>query len=148
MQPKRWLYKKISIKIELIYSILSRIKYITMDTNKENITTITLIREHDKICFLEGAIQNIPGILSITEVESIVSNLIDSITVNNEINIQHYSNLLRNKVNNSKMFNTIIQVSEAIGKNLPLLLSIEVNKVSMKYINYITNNNQNFLPLF
>ena len=119
-----------------------------MDTNKENMTTISIIREHDKICLLEGAIQNIPGILSVTEVESIVSNLIDSITVNNEINIQNYSNLLRNNINDSKMFNTIIQVSEAIGKNLPLLLSIEVNKVSMKYINYITNNNQNFLPLF
>jgi len=119
-----------------------------MDTNKENMTTISIIREHDKICLLEKAIQNIPGILSTTEVESIVSNLIDSITINHETNIQYYSNLLRNNINDSKMVNIIIQLSEAIGKNLPLLLTIEVNKVSMKYINYITNNNQNFLPLF
>ena len=119
-----------------------------MDTNKENMTTISIIREHDKICLLENAMKNIPYLLSISEVESNVSNLIDSITINNENNIQHYTNLLRNNINDSKMFNIIIQLSEAIGKNLPLLLTFEVNKVSMKYINYITNNNQNLLPLF
>ena len=119
-----------------------------MDTNKEDLITIQIFRDHDKICLLEEAIKNIPGISSITEIESLVSNLIDSIAVNDEINILHYSNLLSYKITDSKIFDTIIQFSEAIGKNIPLSLTVYNNESSMKYINYINNNNLLFLPLF
>ena len=120
-----------------------------MDTNKEDLITIQVFRVHDKICLLEEAIKNIPGISSITEVESLVSNLIDSFAVNDETNILRYSNSLSYIIKNSKIFDIIIQFSEAIGKDIPLSLTVYNGEASMKYINYIYNNNNLlFLPLF
>jgi hypothetical protein len=97
---------------------------------------------------LEETIKHIPDISSITELETLVSNLIDSVAINDKTNILHYSNSLSNKIKDSKILNTIIQSSEAIGKNLPLSFTLEVNEASIAYINYITNNNQKILPLF
>jgi len=124
-----------------------------MDTcntvNKENITTISINTEYDKICLLEHAIKYVnQDIECTTIIESIVSNLIDSMTLNQENNTQIYLDLLKARINDSKILNLSIQISISIAKNIPILLTLEVNQNTSKYINFIKNNNKLGLPIF
>ena len=124
-----------------------------MDTfntvNKENITTISINTEYDKICLLEHAIKYVSQDIECTTIiESIVSNLIDSMTLNQENNTQIYLDLLKDRINDSKILNLSIQISISIAKNIPILLTLEVNKNTSKYINFIKNNNKLGLPIF
>lgn len=124
-----------------------------MDTcntvNTENITTVTINKEYDKICLLEEAIKYVThDINSTTTMEINVSNLIDSITLNQENTIQTHLNLLKSRINNPKILLLIIQLSIAIAKNIPILLTLEVNENTSKYIKLIENNNNIVLPIF
>ena len=60
-----------------------------MDTNTESITTISIIRDHDKIYVLEQIIKNQATNDSIRIIELIISNLIDSIIYSLENNIEN-----------------------------------------------------------
>ena len=124
-----------------------------MDTcntvNKENITTIPITTEYDKICLLEQLIKYVSqDIESTAIIETIFSNLIDSITSNQENDIQQYLNLLKDRINDIKILKLSLQLSISIAKNVPLLLTLEVNQNTIKYINLIENNNKIGLPIF
>ncbi len=115
-----------------------------MDTN--NHTTIYITREHDKICVLEHIIKNVTNdIKSIDDIETIISNFIDSIISNQQNYIQLYLNLLQKRVD-KHLFKIIIDVSVSIANQIPYVLTIQVNDKTNKYINYI--NNTDILPLF
>jgi len=156
MLLKKLLYKKIlikKIKIENNIFNFTIIKYNTMDTcntvNKENITTIPITTEYDKICLLEQLIKYVSqDIESTAIIETIFSNLIDSITSNQENDIQQYLNLLKDRINDIKILKLSLQLSISIAKNVPLLLTLEVNQNTIKYINLIENNNKIGLPIF
>ena len=124
-----------------------------MDTcntvNKENITTIPITTEYDKICLLEQLIKYVSqDIESTAIIETIFSNLIDSITSNQENDIQQYLNLLKDRINDIKILKLSLQLSISIAKIVPLLLTLEVNQNTIKYINLIENNNKIGLPIF
>ena len=156
MLLKKLLYKKIlikKIKIENNIFNFTIIKYNTMDTcntvNKENITTIHITTEYDKICLLEQLIKYVSqDIESTAIIETIFSNLIDSITSNQENDIQQYLNLLKDRINDIKILKLSLQLSISIAKIVPLLLTLEVNQNTIKYINLIENNNKIGLPIF
>ncbi len=156
MLLKKLLYKKIlikKIKIENNIFNFTIIKYNTMDTcntvNKENITTIPITTEYDKICLLEQLIKYVSqDIESTAIIETIFSNLIDSITSNQENDIQQYLNLLKDRINDIKILKLSLQLSISIAKIVPLLLTLEVNQNTIKYINLIENNNKIGLPIF
>ena len=42
----------------------------------------------------------------------------------------------------------IIKLSISIAKNIPILLTLQVNQQNTKFIDFIKNNNNNILPLF
>lgn len=123
-----------------------------MDTfnavKKENITILCITREHDKICLLENIINYVSNIIfiSIKEFETIVSNLIDSIILDQEDNIELYLNILKQHISEQELLNLIIDISFTIAKQKTFLLTIEDNDKTNKYINYINNNY--ILPLF
>lgn len=124
-----------------------------MDTcntvNKENITTIPITTEYDKICLLEQLIKYVSQDIESTNIiETIFSNLIDSITSNQENDIQQYLSLLKGRINDIKILKLSLQLSISIAKNVPLLLTLEVNQNTTKYINLIENNNKIGLPIF
>jgi len=156
MLLKKLLYKKIlikKIKIENNIFNFTIIKYNTMDTcntvNKENITTIPITTEYDKICLLEQLIKYVSQDNESTAIiETIFSNLIDSITSNQENDIQQYLNLLKDRINDIKILKLSLQLSISIAKIVPLLLTLEVNQNTIKYINLIENNNKIGLPIF
>lgn len=131
-----------------IYLTLYFIKYITMDTNKENIKIIYITREHDKICILENIINCVSNIIfiSIKDFETIVSNLIDSFILEQDDNIEFYLNILKQHISEQELLNLIVDISFAIAKQKPYLLTIKNNDKTNKYIKYINNNY--ILPLF
>lgn len=114
-----------------------------MDANKENKTTITIHREHDKIELLEKLLHK----NGLKNMESLVSNLIDFMIVNNTEQINSTLNLLKSQVSDQNIFNIIINMCQCISKQTPLIFTIEVNHKNIKYINYI-NTYQDILPLF
>jgi len=119
-----------------------------MDTNKNNIAIIYITREHDKICLLENIINYVGNIIfiSIKEFETIVSNLIDSIILDQDDNIEFYLNILKQYISEQELLNLIVDISFAIAKQKPYLLTIKNNDKTNKYIKYINNNH--ILPLF
>lgn len=98
-----------------------------MDNNNGlNITTVSIDRQHDKICILEQAINDISNnIVSITEMETIFSNYIDSIISNEEHNIQKYLYKIKSIIKDQKILNITLEISMSIAKNVPLLLRMD-----------------------
>ncbi len=122
-----------------------------MTPSTTNVTTISIIQEYDKIDLLEKIIKHISNdfTLSVSKVETIVSKLIDFIIINDIDNIEHTSNILRHIIYDTKIVDIIIKISNSIGKNTHLSLTIKINKHSMKFIEIINNhNNLEFLHLF
>jgi hypothetical protein len=94
-----------------------------MDTNKENNKVVIIKREHDKICILENIIQNIND-KCIMEIETIISNLIDSI-IDKQNNIQYFVNTLKKYVNQPNTLDIIVKLSLSIANQTPYQMSIK-----------------------
>lgn len=113
-----------------------------MRTNKT--TTLTVMREYDKICILEQFIKQVPNL---SKIETLVSNFIDSIAINNDNHTNKYLSVITDSIIDTNIRDNIINLSYSIAKDIPFLITIEINDNNIKYINYI-NNNQIWLPLF
>jgi hypothetical protein len=98
-----------------------------MDTNKENKQVILVKREHDKISILENIIKNINE-KCITEIETIISNLIDLIIIDKENNIQHFVNTLKKYINQPNILDIIVDLSISIANQTPYQMSIKNDK--------------------
>ena len=94
-----------------------------MDTNKEKNQVVMIKREHDKICILENIIKNIND-KCITEIETIISNLIDSI-IDKENNLQHFVNALKQHINQPHILDIIVELSISIANQTPYQLTIK-----------------------
>ena len=99
-----------------------------MDTNKEKNQVVLIKREHDKICILENIIKN-NNEKCITEIETIISNLIDSIIIDKQNNIQHFINALKQHINQPKILDIIIELSISIANQIPYQMSIQNDKL-------------------
>ena len=99
-----------------------------MDTNKEKNQVVLIKREHDKICILENIIMN-NNDKCITQIETIISNLIDSIIIDKENNIQHFVNALKQYINQPKILEIIIELSISIANQIPYQMSIQNDKL-------------------
>ena len=95
-----------------------------MDTNKENNKVVLIKREHDKICILENIIKNIND-KCITEIETIISNLIDSI-IDKENNVQHFVNALKQYINQPHILDIIVELSISIANQTPYQMTISI----------------------
>ena len=95
-----------------------------MDTNKEKNQVVLIKREHDKICILENIIKNIND-KCISEIETIISNLIDSIIIDKQNNIPHYVNTLKKYINQPNILDIIVDLSISIAKQTPYQMSIK-----------------------
>ena len=96
-----------------------------MDTNKENNQVVLIKREHDKICILENIIKNIND-KCISEIETIISNLIDSIIIDKQHNVQHYVNALKQHINQPNILDIIIELSISIANQTPYQMTISI----------------------
>ena len=116
-----------------------KIKYINMEINKENITTVLIHREHDKLCILETYLNGD------TKLESLVSNIIDYSMQKQRNLFVDVFNELKNIINNDVLFNKIMEISMSIVNQTPYQFTIQVNDSNFKYIQYLK---QSLLPLF
>jgi len=89
-----------------------------MDTN-----IVLIKREHDKICILENIIKN-NNDKCINEIETIISNLIDSI-IDKQTNIQHFVNALKKHINQPNIIDIIVELSISIANQTPYQLTIK-----------------------
>ena len=96
-----------------------------MDTNKEKNQVVLIKREHDKICILENIIKN-NNEKCITEIETIISNLIDSIIIDKQNNIQHFINALKQHINQPNILDIIIELSISIANQTPYQMTISI----------------------
>ena len=96
-----------------------------MDTNKEKNQVVLIKREHDKICILENIIKN-NNEKCITEIETIISNLIDSIIIDKQHNVQHYVNALKQHINQPNILDIIIELSISIANQTPYQMTISI----------------------
>jgi hypothetical protein len=90
-----------------------------MDTN-----IVLIKREHDKICILENIIKN-NNDKCINEIETITSNLIDSIIIDKQTNIQHFVNALKKHINQPNIIDIIVELSISIANQTPYQMSIK-----------------------
>ena len=95
-----------------------------MDTNKEKNQVVLIKREHDKICILENIIKNVND-KCITDFESIISNLIDSI-IDKENNVQHFVNALKQYINQPHILDIIVELSISIANQTPYQMTISI----------------------
>ena len=101
-----------------------------MDTNKEKNQVVLIKREHDKICILENIIKNSKNSKNsndkcITEIETIISNLIDSI-IDKENNVQHFVNALKQYINQPHILDIIVELSISIANQTPYQMTISI----------------------
>ena len=98
-----------------------------MDTNKEKNQFVLIKREYDKICILENIIKNIKNNNDkcISEIETIISNLIDSIIIDKQNNIPHYVNTLKKYINQPNILDIIVDLSISIANQTPYQMSIK-----------------------
>jgi len=104
-----------------------------MSLNESN-NVICVTREHDKLCILEKYLNNNPFL------ETIVSNLIDSL-IQKECKIAcNYYNQLRREIKDINLFNNIIQVSISIVNQTPIKTTVESMSLCSKDLtNYLNN---------
>ena len=95
-----------------------------MDTNKEKNQVVLIKREHDKICILENIIKNVND-KCITDIETIISNLIDSI-IDKENNVQHFVNALKQYINQPHILDIIVELSISIANQTPYQMTISI----------------------
>jgi len=93
-----------------------------MDTN-----IVLIKREYDKICILENIIKNIND-KCISDIETIISNLIDSIIIDKQHNVQHYVNALKQYINQPNILDVIVELSISIANQTPYKLTIQNDK--------------------
>ena len=94
-------------------------------------TTVTIYREHDKICILEKYLNN-DGLL-----ETLVSKFIDHCIHNQTYLAREHFNKLKLKINNNTIFETIIQLALSIAEQTPYIAKIEVNDNTTNIIDYL-----------
>ncbi len=100
----------------------------------ESSNIICITREHDKLCILEKYLNN--NLL----LESIVSNLIDSLIQQDCKLACNYYNKLRNEINDIDIFSNIIQLSLSIVKQTPIKATIDSTSLCSKELtNYLNN---------
>jgi len=120
-----------------------------MENNKENFTTLSIVREYDKLCILENIIKHQQhNNDSIRILESIISNFIDSMISNQENNRQLYLNLLNQYIHEPKILNFTIELCISIAKDIPTFITVEINQNNSKFINNFKKNNMCILNLF
>lgn len=105
-----------------------KFKYINMEINKENITTVSINREHDKLCILETYLNGD------TKLESLVSNIIDYSMQKQRNLFMDVFNELKNIINNYTLFNKIMEISISIVNQTPYQITMQVNDSNFKYI--------------
>jgi len=93
-------------------------------------TTVTIYREHDKICILEKYLNND------CLLETLVSNFIDHCIQKQTYLARDYFNKLKQKMNNEN-FETIIHLALSIADQTPYIATIEVNDNTTKIIEYL-----------
>jgi adenine-specific DNA methylase len=116
-----------------------KIKYINMENNKENITTVSVYREHYKLCILETYLNGD------AKLESLVSNIIDYSMQKQRNLFLDVFNELKNIINNENLFNKIIEISMSIVNQIPYQFTMQINDSNVKYIQYLKKS---LLPLF
>jgi hypothetical protein len=97
-----------------------------------------ITREHDKLCILEKLLNNN------TELESIVSKLIDSYIQDDSQITKLLITQLIVKINDSSLLYKIIYISSSIAKQTPLQIITNDNNTELLK-DYI---NQPYIPLF
>jgi hypothetical protein len=104
-------------------------------------TTIQIIREYDKINLLETYLIN----NNLENCKNIISNLIDCIIQQDNKNIINNIFLLKKYINEPQpnKIITIKKIVYSIAEETPFDLYININKLTIKYINYI---NQSYVP--
>jgi hypothetical protein len=94
-------------------------------------TTVTIYREHDKICILEKYLNNN------SLLETLVSKFIDHYMQNQTYLATEHFNKLKLTINNNTIFETIIQLALSIAEQTPYSVTIEVNDNTTKIIDYL-----------
>ena len=104
-------------------------------------TTIFIVREYDKINLLETYLTN----NNLEKCKTIISELIDFIIKQDNKNIVNNIILLKKYINepHPNKIITIKKIVYSIAEETPFDLYININKNTIKYINYI---NQSFVP--
>lgn len=102
-----------------------------------NTNSVTIIREHDKLCILEKWINGD------SELENFVSKYIDYCIQNDDNNKKIYVYQIINKINDITLLAKIIKLSESIAFQTPY--QINVDNIS-EYNNLIQYLNQPFVP--
>lgn len=107
--------------------------YIIMNNNTNNTNTIivSIYREDDKLSVLEYILNQNPYL------ETLVSNYIDY-SIQQQYNLANENcNELNKIINNTQLFNKIIQISQSIIHETPYKLTIVNNEHSAKLIAYL-----------
>ncbi len=102
--------------------------------------TISIIREHDKLCILQKWLNN-DLIL-----ESYVSNYIDSCSQNNQYNIIKYLRLIKKKVPDIIRLYNIIKLSRSIAFQTQYQITIDETKDIPKIVKYLEQPYVQFIP--
>jgi hypothetical protein len=132
MLQKKLLLKKLNNK---------SIYYLYKKEMEGKFTTIQIIREYDKINLLETYLIN----NNLENCKNIISNLIDCIIQQDNKNIINNIFLLKKYINEPQpnKIITIKKIVYSIAEETPFDLYININKLTIKYINYI---NQSYVP--
>lgn len=107
------------------------------------VTTIYVIREHDKICLLENLMKNIESTS-----EKIVSAYIDNCIIGDSIQSNYYLKLLHSEIHDKRILSNILKVATSIVKQTPLKFNIENTDENSKLIEYFSKQQKQILPLF
>jgi hypothetical protein len=103
-------------------------------SNSDLTNIICVTREHDKVCILEKYLNNNLFL------ESVVSNLIDSLIQEDCKLACIYYNKLRNEINDVNLFSNVIQLSLSIAKQTPIKATIDPTSLCSKELtNYLNN---------
>jgi hypothetical protein len=108
--------------------------------NKMNNNTITITREHDKLCILQKWLNN-----NLT-LESHVSNYIDSCSQNNQYKIMKYLRQIKEHVSDITHLYNIIKLSRSIAFQTPYQITLDETKDISKLIKYLEQPYIQFIP--
>ena len=106
---------------------------------KTETITVTVIREHDKLCILEKWLNND------TELENIVSKYIDYSIQDDHPNKMKCFHQIKNKITDLTLLAKIIKLSSSIAFQTPYQLTIETSNNVDEIVQYF---NQPFISLW